>query len=762
MIDYHSSHQTRHSRKPVIRHHVATLAIALSGLLAVSEPSKADLCPVAEFEPVSGTAAAEPDAPVRAKADRVVSERDLLRLEGDSIIEYLGRRLSAEEAVYDPLNGEVRVEGDIELIGNGVRLKGSNARVDLDDNAFDISDTEYEFALHGRYASGSADALSRSGSGNVTLGGATYSACPPDDRSWFVGASEIRLDQESGIGTADNIHLVFKGVPIFAFPTFSFPIDERRKTGFLAPAIGTSNGSGLELFVPWYWNIRPNLDATITPRLMSQRGLQLQNEFRYLNRQGSWQLDYEYLRDTSRAGDVRHLTQLRHNGRFSPFVSTEIVARSVSDSDYFEDLGDGFRLGSVTHLEQRADLVYAHERVTGLVRIQDFETVDENIPTANRPYRRIPQVRLGTSAAPNPLGIRADVDTEFVYFDKSEAITGVRTDARVRLSRPIRGEGFFLRPSASHQLTWYSLNNTPGNIAGSVTRNSATFSIDGGLFFERSIRDGKAIQTLEPRLFYLKVPGTTQSMLPLFDTDDYDFNIAQLFRENRFSGVDRIGDADQLSYALSSRIIDRRGEESMRFAIGQIRHFEDRDVTLADGDLANGNEETEETRRQRRRDFSDVVAEFSTRLSRRWISEGSFRWSPYTEDVVRSAVSLGYRPGKGRLFNIAHRVIKQDDDLETTEQIDLSGVWRINEQWRVAGRWNYALDAKRSIESLFGLEYDSCCWALRLAARRFIADDGEEHDTSAYVQLVLKGLAPLGQNYDSVMDAAIEGYEVVQ
>ena len=745
---------------------VAALAAALPGARA-----HAALCPAAApFEyaratPLEGVApgpgaAAPADAlpfgpdgdapPIEATADRIVSADGVVTLEGDTAIAYRGRVLSAENARYDPASAEVTIDGALRFRGEGIRLESENARFDLDDERFSTGESRYEIDLEGRRAVGRASAMARGEDGRFALDGATYSSCPPGDESWLIRAREIRLDRERGIGTARGIVLNFKGVPIMAVPVFSFPIGPQRKTGFLAPSIGRSDSLGFELSIPWYWNIRPNLDATLVPRLTTRRGAILQSEARYLNSQGRWTLEGETLADRERDGERRSYARLTHLGRFEDGVTSRIEASAVSDEDYFVDLGNGLEAASITHLERTAELLVERGPVTALTRLQGFQTVDEDIASSERPYRRLPQVAVRAEAAPR-LGLRAELAGEFVYFDRDDSVTGPRLDLQPRVSLPLSGEAWFLRPTFAHRFTHYRLNNAEAGVDRSINRNVPTFAVDGGLYFDRARDASGAVQTLEPRLYYLNVPYTDQSDIPLFDTAAFDFSISQLFRENRFSGSDRIADTEQLSLGLTTRFIDGGdGRERLRASVGQILYFEDRRVFLDAADapaaLAEG-----------RRDVSDFVGELSAGLGRDWFGRANLQWNPDDDETVRGSLLLSFRPEDGRLVNLAHRVVNTGSRAET-EQVDLSALWPIGEAWRLAGRWNYSLDQDVSIETLLGVEYDSCCWALRFAARRFIADDGLDHETSAYLQLVLKGLAPVGQNYGALLEGAILGY----
>jgi len=711
----------------------------------------AQQCPAPTFVYSPGAAVVQtpvvqdPDAPVEARADSVISEDGLVTLQGNTSITWQGRTIIAENATYNPDTGEVDVNGDLSFEADGVRLESSSAEIDIDNNQFRAGKTTYEIDLNGNRATGEAESLQRKDDGSFVLRGATYSSCPALDNSWFIKANRIALFPDDGIGIARNIVLRFKGVPILGLPVFSFPISPDRKTGFLAPILSRGDNTGSELAVPWYWNIRPNLDATITPRFMSSRGLQLQTEIRYLNEQGSWTLDNEVLNDRRFNGENRRFTQIRHNGQFGPFWRSSIFASDVTDRDYFEDLGNSLQVASITHLERRADVVYDWNDTQVEVRLQSFQTVDESIPTEERPYQRLPQFIYRTNRSELPFGVHANFGSEFVFFDRDDSVNGTRIDLSPQVSLPLSSSAWFFKPSISHRFTHYILSDSGEDIPSRQSRNTNTISVDSGLFFDR-VLDDNSVLTLEPRLFYLRVPFEDQQTIPNFDSSEFDFSISQLFRENRFTGADRVADANQLSLGLSSRLIDGGdGREVIRGSIGQILYFDDRRVFL-ENDVEP---ETSNT--------SDFVGELAGELPNNWLAKGNIQWNPDDTNTVRSSLLLSYRPNSDKIINIAHRNVQTGTSADT-EQIDFSFLWPVGDLWRVAGRWNYSLDGDTSIETLLGLEYNSCCWAFRFAARRYIAENGLDHDTNFFLQLVLKGLAPLGQNYGDLLEFSILGY----
>lgn len=698
------------------------------------------------------------DTAIIASAERILTEDNIVSLLGGAELAYQDTRISAGNAQYNTDTGEVSISGDLTLAGEGIELSSNTANFDLDDDRFALGETRYRVNVDGNRATGDATGMRGEPEGLFVLEGATYSTCPPEKLDWYIRADRLTLNTETGVGVARGIGFRFKGVPVFALPVFSFPIGTQRKTGFLAPALARSNETGLEFIQPWYWNIRPNLDATLTPRLMTRRGLQLQTEARYLDSQGAWTLTNESLNDREFDDRWRSFTRLTHTGGFGDSLRTRIDAATVTDDEYFNDLGNNARLARVTHLERVAEITYEDEFSSASARLQGFQTVDlasvdnETEPdVSDTPYRRVPQIAFKTRSPRTPLGIETSIDGEFVFFDRRDSITGSRLDISPRVSLPLSGNAWFIKPSFSHRITWYGLSNTDEAQPSSPQRTVNTTSVDAGLFFDRVLDSTGSVQTLEPRVFYLNVPFEEQSDIPVFDSSSFDFNFSQLFRENRFSGADRIGDADQLSVALTSRMIDgNSGRERLSAAIGQIYFFDDRRVRLPDETFQDGNFIDTSER-------SDLVAEISTQLGDDWTARGNLQWNPDRNETVRGSVLLTYRPGDQRLLNLGHRVVNTGTRAET-EQLDISLLWPIRDNLRLAGRWNYSLDADISLESLIGIEYDSCCYAVRFAARRYISDDDADHDTTVYLQLVLKGLAPLGQNYGAVVENAILGY----
>ena len=661
---------------------------------------------------------------------------EVILLNGTISIRHRDGALTAENAQFDSGTNIATVDGDMSYRTDGLEVKSSDATLNVADGTFELGESGYELGSGAVVAQGRAQQIIRDDIGSLSLKDATYTSCPPGDNGWLISADSIKLNAEEGVGTAKDITLRFKDVPVFYAPAFSFPINDQRKTGLLAPRVNQSDETGLEYRQPIYWNIRPNTDATFTIRAMSDRGLQLQSELRHLNRIGNWILNHEFIDDDSRfvPGLNRSYARLRHLGGFSDRWTTSADLNNVSDKDYFEDLGDTLNIAGVTHLERRADITYTADDYVFRSRFLTYQTVDEAIVPDDRPYRQVPQFTLNYRRYFAQASVNTTVDTEWVFFDRADSVTGARFDLNPRIEWNRTRTSWYSTVAGSVRYTNYTLNN-------SVTENRTvpTFSTDVGMFFDRVGKDGSRL-TLEPRLFYLYAKRTEQDQLPVFDTGALDFNFEQLFRENSFSGADRINDASQLSFALSSSMTNARGRETFQASIGQTLFFQDREVTLPEGEVETASS-------------SDIVAELNLEFNQNWSGQSALQWNPNTSTTERSSAELRYRDGRDRLFNIGHRFIR-----DVGETVNASFAWPIKNNWRVAAGVNYSLDDDLAIESVFGLEYESCCWAFRTAARRFITENGEDTNTPFFFQLVLKGLAPVGQNVTEVLRESIGGY----
>lgn len=714
---------------------VLLAALAIVPTVAAAEDERA-LCPAPPPLPPIDVPQ-EPGAPgvTRAEADAARSRGSVAVLEGNAGIRRGGRAAAADRIRLDRERGHVEASGNVLFSTEDYAVQGTEGELALDSGAFRVDSARYrQLAAH---AQGRAERVMRDADGIGRLDGATWSTCPPQAEAWHISADYVRLDPAARQGHARHVSLWFKGVPLFYSPWFSFPLGDERKTGFLPPRVGRSSESGGFVATPWYWNAAPNFDATLTPRWLERRGTQLQSEWRWLGPAGSWQLDNEYLPDDAVTEEDRSFTRLRQHAELAGGWRTRIDASEASDADYFEDLGDDLALSSQTHLLRRADVAWAGGAGRFRARVENYQTLDTSILAQDRPYERAPQLTFTTGAT--ALGLETGLEAELVRFQRADSDTGERLRLVPSVTWPLERPGWFLRPRLALDHTRYALERvTPG--PEDPSRTLPITSLDAGLVFDRFGDDYQ--QTLEPRLFYVHVPEEDQDDIPVFDTGTYGFSFLQLFRERRFTGGDRVGDSNRLTLALTSRMLDRRsGRELLRGSIGGIRYLDDRTVTL------DGSPETAER--------SDLIAELGFDPTPSWSADAALQWDPDAEQSQRHSVAVRYRGPGGGIANLGYR-FRREAGLQ--EQVDLSGAWPVSPRWDVVARSNYSLRDDENIESLLGLEYDSCCWKVRTVARQYLSGDGTEQASGVYVELVLKGLGSVGDPAGGLLERAILGY----
>lgn len=676
----------------------------------------------------------------RIRADQSGGTERHFVLTGNVEIERLGERLQADRVTYDQDANRADAEGNVVLQQPGFEVRAQSGYTEIEGEQGEFNQAHYE--LPERNARGDALHVEKVSDTEARLKQASYTTCPNLRRDWELRGERVELDKTAGTGTARNVTVRFKDVPFFYTPWISFPIDDQRKSGFLLPNIGTSGESGFDLSVPYYWNIAPNRDATITPRILTDRGVQLQGEYRYLTRRSYGETGLEYLPDDDVYGDDRALFSYREHSTFTPNWSTDVNLNWASDPDYFHDLGQTLSIASVTHLERRADLNYASNYWSVLGRLQGFQPMRG----AGEGYRRMPQViAQATIPGDNPRWMYQWYG-EAVYFDHAldgSVPTGARVDLKPGISYDLRGTAWYVRPQLSARYTGYTLDNNPA--ATSPERTTPILSVDSGLFFERDATVGgrSYLHTLEPRAYYLYVPYENQDDIPLFDTGLLDFSFAQLFRDNRFSGPDRQGDANQLTLAVTSRLLENEsGAERLRASIGQIYYFDDREVTLTPSSPTQD------------QSSSAIVGELGVTLWRATSLTLGAQYDPHTAELDKSAAQLRYQPAAGKIFNVGYRFRRND-----LEQTDVSFLWPLSARWSVVGRWNYSLRDELTLERFAGLQYDSCCWAVRMVARQYVNDLDSDTNTAFYIQFVLKGLTNIGTGVEDLLQEGIIGYD---
>ncbi len=670
------------------------------------------------------------------------------RLEGtqDNQIEASGevelrhgeQAIFADHLLYLRDSQELLADGAVRVEMEGVVITGPQLKLNLDTNIGDMVQPQFQFAANNARAS--ADFLHMQGKQNFNLRHATYTTCPAGNDDWLLKMGELNLDLDRQVGVAHHARVEFMGLPILYTPWMDFPLDNQRKSGFLGPVFGGTEKGGNEVTLPYYWNIAPNLDATIAPRMMSKRGLMLNNELRYLASSYSGEAHLDVLPDDRIAAVRRSRQALKHAHNFAPGLNATLDLNRVSDDAYFRDLSNAVNATSQTNLVREGVLNYRSGWWNAAARVQNFQTLQDPLALVAEPYRRAPQVSLNAHRA--WAGANVMLAGEYVDFRHPTTVNGRRLVAYPSASyQLIARPAFYLTPKLGLHYTDYVLGeNNPGGLPD-TRRSVPIYSLDSGLVLERdwNVLGQNFVQTLEPRAYYVYIPYRDQNSLPNFDSAPADFSFAQMFTENRFSGSDRISDANHLTLALTSRLLQQdSGAERLRMAVGQRFSRETPQATLA-GSTATINK-------------SDILLAASGQVTRTWSLDSAMQYNANQERSEKFNLAVRYQPESGKVLNLGYRYTRN-----SVRQAELSTQWPLAGRWQAVARWNYSVQDRHTLEALAGLEYNESCWAVRLVAQRF-ATATREFATGFFVQLELNDLVRVGADPLGVLRQSVPGY----
>ena len=600
-----------------------------------------------------------------------------------------------------------------------------------------------------RTARGSAERIEFLGPQHYRLTNANYTTCRPGQEDWRLEAREIELDFEEEEGSARGPRLRFFDTTILASPWAVFPLGDRRRSGLLTPYYAQTTSRGLEFGLPYYWNIAPEYDATITPVFMAKRGQQLKNQFRYLGRPYAGELKFEYLPEDREFGTSREGVSLQHSHNLPRNTVAQLDYNRVSDNRYFVDLGSQVKQVSVGNLPQDAHLTHSgslgRAPYSVQARVQRFQTLQDPLAPIVPPYHRVPQLNLSLSYNELAGAFDTALPLEYVRFSHPTLIEGTRTSTTPTLALPLLAPGWFITPKLGLRSVSYGLERADPGQQQAPHVSLPWASLDSGLVFERAsgLLGAGSTQTLEPRLFYVYIPYRDQDSLPLFDTALADFNYAQLFSENRFVGGDRFGDANQATLALTSRFLQANGQEGVRATIAQRYYFEEERVGLTPSSPLRSSKD------------SDILASIGARLGRSWIFDATTQYNRHEQRAERYTTAVSYRPEPAKVLNASYRF--QRDVLK---QVDISGQWPLRPGWYGVGRYNYSIQDKRLLEGLAGIEYNAGCWVFRAVVQRIQAA-AQVSSTAFIFQIEFNGIGTIGTDEAvELLKRNVPGYSV--
>ncbi|PJK00618.1 LPS-assembly protein LptD [Lysobacteraceae bacterium NML91-0213] len=761
------------------------IAFSLSAMAADERPEDWRLCPLEDAVPVFpdapppiGSSADREDMPTEIGGDALTGiYGEETRLRGNATLQRGDQFLATDSLDFNQETGEYVAEGSVRYQDSGMRIVAERLRGNQSEDSHEIENVRYQ--LIERRGNGGADRAELVGDLG-SLYGSTYSTCPPGERHWELRARQIDVDIETGWGTARGASLRLGRFPILYMPYFKFPVDDRRKTGLLYPAIGYSGRNGFDYAQPIYLNLAPNYDMTLEPRYMARRGVLLGTEFRYLTGNGGGLLNFEYLpgdklaeRDRQREIDEgipeenrreedRGMFHYSDSHRFNRTWSASTNLNWISDPRYLEDMSNSLTSQSPLTITSSTG-IFGRGRYWDAGLMADYNLLsDYTLTEALMPYNRLPRLfgnweqplRPWLVAGLNVDATRFEHTSDAVYGDGSALRPGgSRFDAKPYVTLPFEGAAWFVRPTLAYRYTHYRLDDDLANQIGArigqpaeraPSRSLPIASVDAGLFFDREtiFRGESYVHTLEPRLFYLRTPYRNQDNLPVFDTGSMTFSWGQLFRDNRFSGADRQSDANQMTVALTTRLIrESDGLEKLSASVGQIRYFDDLRVWLDPGTPPVESGE------------SSWVAEGAYAINDRWSVNAAYQWDPRDRRDDLVSIRSRYLIGDDGIVNLGYRYRR-----DLLEQADFSFLYPINATWSVVGRYYYSLQDSQLLEGIAGVQWDSCCVSVRLVGRRYVRNRLGEMNDAIQLEVELKGLSSLGANTEDRLRRAILGY----
>ena len=649
-------------------------------------------------------------------------------------------QIRADQAQVSAAGQQVSASGNIEFQHPQIDVLSDLIELDNAQSAFVMQDTRYR--LNAANAQGQAAQITLSTAAGLALNDVTFSTCPLTQQDWLIKASTITVQPGNSFGEAINTRFYVGGVPVFYLPYFAFPVTSERQSGLLFPKLSSSSENGIDLAVPYYWNIAPNMDATISPRLLTSRGLMLTSELRYLQAQHSGQINVEYLPSDSGAqiDDARHFVRWQQRGHLHPAWTYQIDFNDISDANHIIDFGSDFYNRADTSLNRYLGVTYQGSHTRLDIELQDFTILGEQADN----YRAMPRISTTTNLQLNDYW-SFQLDTEITEFDNQNPAMhdATRWHLEPTLAFAYRNPWSEFDAQVSYLGSHYTqdITSLPADtlLAAQTDRHIGELKLNGAWFFERpqTLTGEGSLVTLEPRIQYLFTSFADQEQIGIYDTSPLLSTVDNLFRGRYFTGIDRITDNNQMTVAITSRLLTAAGEQRAAFSLGQIFYFADSEVLAIERDLSR----------------SSLVADIDFRLSRRWFAKSQIQLASQSDKVERSSATLEYRRDANSLLQISQRYVRNLSN-ETINQLGVSAAYPLNQNWQWVGRWYVDREQNRTIETYTGLQYESCCWSIRLVAQRQLLNrynldgqrDTNQFDSGVSLQFSFKGLSNEQQN----------------
>jgi LPS-assembly protein len=732
-------------------------------------------CAIPTFIPIDTNSVQVTDDSIRITSKYSSVEKDqFAKFSGDVTLIDKSQVITADQLTFDRLLMKFNAQGNIQYQNQSIDIIADELSASKNDKSSVMLNTSYQ--LYGNPGHGSASELQINSKDGLSLLGSTYTTCIGDKPDWQIKASEIEISADGSTGHAYHAQVRLFDVPVLYLPYFTFPVSNQRKSGFLYPKIGSSSNSGLEIETPYYWNIAPDMDATITPHYMSKRGTQLKTEFRYLTDLQSGSINVEYLNKDDAItsnDDARYLARLQHIGTFSENFRAYIDYTTVSDDNYLVDIGSKEYNSNDAYLYQVGELSYFGEIWQSTMKVQDFEVLGNHQSS----YKTLPHIEISaqqpfTLFSTETLQGQFDLYSELTSFkaENKQQVSANRYHVEAGVSFPLSTPAWFLNSEFKVMHTYYQQNDIQAGseLTKSVNRTLPKVRFHGGVNFDRalSLFGNNYTQTIEPQIQYLYIPEEDQSNIGLYDTTRLQDDYNGLFRDRIYSGLDRIAGANQYTWGVTSRLLDQSNLEIFRLSLGRIQYLSDDNSFDELIDEINGDNLTSQQ--------SSVAANLFYRLNHQWQISSDIQYNTRESFTNKSQMSLNYQIDKYNSVQLNHRYTRNVSG-SSLEQTSILASFAINKDWAFVGRLTQDLKQNRSLESYAGLQYESCCWAIRIAYHRHInsnlSDDGlddglfnenrDEFNSGFMLQFIIKGLngkqGAIGTQ--KMFDSSIFGYK---
>ena len=676
-----------------------------------------------------------------------------MKAKGNAILKKGNTTIKAEVIEYDEVSEKIITTGNTNIDLESMSLRGSKLSLKLSDETGQMDDASFIFKNADKPEKsvikrgvvvtkrsydfrGDAKAIFFEGENKKRLQSSRITTCEADSDDWYIKSSNMEVNTKTDRVNATNAILEFKGLPVLYTPSIDFSLNKNRKSGFLGSTFGTTSQGGFDFRVPYYFNISPNMDATLTARYLGKRGPLADGEFRYLTENYSGFNQLQYMNhDQSSGQDNRYYVKLDHRHKFNNGWSASYNYQKVSDDTYFSDLATMIQVTSVVNLPQRANINYAGETWKFNALTEKYQTLTN---ASNSPYQRLPQLNL--SGRKDFDSYILDFKSQWAYFDRDEKFTyglnekptGSRLSITPGISVPFTRTYGYVKPKLSANVRSYNLNNSS---IGNKDIFTPIVSVDSGMYFDRTVNllNQNFTNTLEPRLFYVYIPYKDQSALPNFDTGLADLNMQTLFSENQYNGQDRINDANQLTASITSKFIDKNGKERLSGILAQRYYFEDRKIFGTELSAKKAN--------------SDIFMGGTARLANSLNLDAMFQYDPDSSKLLRSTLSSRYNPEPGKILNLSYRMIENvSDSIQDLKVFNAAGQWPLGNRFYSIARYNYDLKTSQTIEVLGGVEYDGGCWVARTIFDRISLPTSPEPNYTFFMQLELNGLGTIGSD----------------